>query len=530
MAARTASVSGDWSNTVTWGGAAVPVNSDTVTINSGVVVDFDVDQSGFAAGLGASTVNGTLRAKRTAGVKYLKMNGNLTISTTGTLDASDGSGGAYRSDASFTILLNGAFNVVVSGNAVINLICGEPTYKYVRLSQAESSGATTLHVDTDLTGDALWAATKQVRLNNINGANQTELLTISSITSTTVVLSGGIGSNYILGSYLVLKSRNITLLGTSSSSGTGLSGGISPVIGVDINTLATAISGAVNAIINGVLSNCANGVNAGNACVVNAPISGCTNAVNAGSGHILNNLITGCATGLNAGAGHVLTSLCVIAGNASGLVGGSGYVLRGTLMFGNTRDLNNVNAGQAFNTLLGSSTEFLNYAGTSRSLVDYFESLDHDQVAGAFRAWTKGGITSSVVSPVFDASRPRSYNAVCESATYPIFFQRLVQVPAGGSVYVRCYVRKDASMAYLPRLQVFSAEKEPLLSGSPDVEVQMTNSTNTWEVLEATVTNTTDAPKLYVVRCLAKNASDNVYFDPIIRTSSYINQLGMEAA
>jgi hypothetical protein len=37
-AARVASVTGDWGNTATWGGAAVPVAGDTITINTGINV------------------------------------------------------------------------------------------------------------------------------------------------------------------------------------------------------------------------------------------------------------------------------------------------------------------------------------------------------------------------------------------------------------------------------------------------------------------------------------------------------------
>jgi hypothetical protein len=186
-----------------------------------------------------------------------------------------------------------------------------------------------------------------------------------------------------------------------------------------------------------------------------------------------------------------------------------------------------VNEFTAYDTLFGSAIEFLSYNAVERRIFDYADSADHDQVAGAFRAWTRGGITSSVATPVFDASRVRSYNAVCETASYYAFMQRQVLVPAGGSVYVRCYVRKDASMSYLPRVWVFSADLEPLISGSPDAEVIMTNSVDTWEVLEATVTNTTDAPVLYTVRMLAKNAANNVYFDPIIMTSALFIPLGM---
>ena len=44
-AARTASVSGNWSNTATWGGSAVPVAGDAVTINSGITVTVNANAS-----------------------------------------------------------------------------------------------------------------------------------------------------------------------------------------------------------------------------------------------------------------------------------------------------------------------------------------------------------------------------------------------------------------------------------------------------------------------------------------------------
>jgi hypothetical protein len=43
QAQKTATVSGNWSSTATWGGQPVPTASDAVTINSGVTVT--VDQS-----------------------------------------------------------------------------------------------------------------------------------------------------------------------------------------------------------------------------------------------------------------------------------------------------------------------------------------------------------------------------------------------------------------------------------------------------------------------------------------------------
>lgn len=51
MAARTASVTGNWNDTATWGGAAVPVSGDTVTINDGITVTIP---TGYFAVVGAS--------------------------------------------------------------------------------------------------------------------------------------------------------------------------------------------------------------------------------------------------------------------------------------------------------------------------------------------------------------------------------------------------------------------------------------------------------------------------------------------
>ncbi|MCK9401047.1 MAG: hypothetical protein M0Q51_13785, partial [Bacteroidales bacterium] len=42
LAQRVASVTGDWSNTATWGGFAVPTAAETVTINSGIAVTVDI--------------------------------------------------------------------------------------------------------------------------------------------------------------------------------------------------------------------------------------------------------------------------------------------------------------------------------------------------------------------------------------------------------------------------------------------------------------------------------------------------------
>jgi hypothetical protein len=80
MAARTASVSGVWSNTATWGGSSVPGEGDTVTINSGVTVT--VDQNiivGDDSATAAITNSGTLDVPYNIGADYsLTLKGNYT--------------------------------------------------------------------------------------------------------------------------------------------------------------------------------------------------------------------------------------------------------------------------------------------------------------------------------------------------------------------------------------------------------------------------------------------------------------------
>lgn len=550
MTAYTSAQSGDFNDAATWGGSGTPTSSgDSFTIAGGHVVQFNVDLSGLASGLGASTINGTLYFRRSAGTYCLKLAGTLTVGTSGTLDASDGSGGAYPANCTATILLNGSYSVTVSGSGAVNLICGEPTHQYVRLTQAESAGATTLHVDTDVTGDPLWASGALVRVDNVNQGVQSEERTISGApTASSIALTAGLTAAKLADACVILVARNVKILGTGS--GTGINGGgTGGVVSAEIRQLANGISGATGLTLGGTITNCGTaGITGGSGShVIHAAVSGCATGISSGGAHVISGIISGCTTGTSPGSqaySHValVISGCAIgatgggqnrfvntevSGCTSGISGGGGHLLLNATLKNNTQDLNATNDVRADNTLLESTTEFSGYNSSGRTLATYSESRDHDQVAGAFRSWCKGGIVSSVASPVYDASRVRSYNAVCESADYPAFLQRQVWVPDGGSLFVRCYARKDASMSYrLPRLWVFSADKEPLVSGTPDAEMTMdaADTVDTWEVLTAAVSNASGAAKAYVVRMLAQNASGNVYFDPEITVSAGVSR------
>ena len=77
-AARTASVSGNWSSTTTWGGSSVPVAGDTVTINNGITVTVDTTAACTSI-TWAGTVNSP-SAINISGTNSLTVSGSTTMS------------------------------------------------------------------------------------------------------------------------------------------------------------------------------------------------------------------------------------------------------------------------------------------------------------------------------------------------------------------------------------------------------------------------------------------------------------------
>jgi hypothetical protein len=117
-ATYTATVSGDWSSTATWGGSGPPIAGDTATINSGVFVT----NSGSAA-CATLTVNGTLTVANS-----LALTGTLTLGSAGTIyhqtTAATGFGAAtktFSATSTYEIQNGGAsFTAITFGNLNIN--------------------------------------------------------------------------------------------------------------------------------------------------------------------------------------------------------------------------------------------------------------------------------------------------------------------------------------------------------------------------------------------------------------------------
>jgi hypothetical protein len=265
--------------------------------------------------------------------------------------------------------------------------------------------------------------------------------------------------------------------------------------------------------VSGVVSGCGTGLYLCYSTTVSGTVSGCGNGLNACYSTTVSGTVSGCNSGIY---------LCYST-TVSGTVSGCAYGLylcysitcRNATFTSNTRDIYRTD-GTAYNTTFGSTTENGQYDGLNFGLNSYFESLDHDASAGTFRAWTGGGIVDSETTIKLGV---RSFKHNCTSATYPTFMQRTYTLEPGETLRVRAYVRKDASMAYLPRIWIVDAFADPLAdaANSPLAEtIYSGDTTDVWQALEVSYTNTktTRHPVLY--RSVAKNASGNVYFEPAV--------------
>jgi hypothetical protein len=124
----------------------------------------------------------------------------------------------------------------------------------------------------------------------------------------------------------------------------------------------------------------------------------------------------------------------------------------------------------------------------------------------------------AVPTPIV-TGRLRSYRHACESVTYPVFMERRATVEPGHAISVTAWLRKDAAMAYLPRVQVIDPFADPLAvdGKTPLAEVTMTSDAiDAWQEVTVSWTNPSLLPREVIVRPLAKNATGNAYVDFVI--------------
>lgn len=586
MALRTSNETGggNWGTAATWD-TGVPVNGDTFLIKNGDSVVMNADHIGAGGiAMGASTIEagGTLISETAAGDYSLVMNGDLT--NNGTIQAGTSTGTPLPAGTTFTVGFNSGSNSIVNHVTTgrCYFYCLEPTLKYVSLTAQEPAAETDLAVDDDLTGD-IWAAGDTVHINDVltSSSRDAEEAVIDTITTgpdVVAIVAGGLAAQKEIGAAVVLVTRNIRLIdSTDYMIKTGTSHEIyaefSPGTGYGIDNISNStIGGCINSASN---RNATNRLI--NCTLVGAVTGGSSGCASSQSVNFEAALVTGNIYAATAGMGLNIDADSVFVGNTFGysactsvgfngtLIGGisifidcSGIVFSGTAdNFGQlTQRMSGILCANAiinstctnvfldtgnavaFNTLMAAGTEYNDYNGTSRAAWNYSESLDHNQVANAFKAWCRGGIvTSQTASPPtgFD----RWYEHACEyvaTGSFPCFRQFETVVQPGTAIEVEGFIRiadgEDLGTDP-PALQIIDKFADPLIDSTqspldedeipePDGGVEAG-----WQAVSVIWANSGDSPRTVIVRMYASVADVGaaVDVDEVWNIADYQDQI-----
>jgi len=555
MPARTftsAGVNNLWSNAANWdGGATIPQEGDSVIIPSGQTCEYDYN-SAYVTGINGITVTGTLKFTRTAGTYKLFMKAATTINGAGVCDIGASALDPIPLTAKHTITGGTGWKFDGTAGLSLSIFAAEPTIKYVKLTANESSGSTVMDIDTDVTGD-IWAVGDTVRIVPVKytvfGTDKTQdrVIAAGGITSTTITFTAGITLTTMdAGSLLVLAERNVKIIGTVSNAALFDAFGTAKItIGGGAfygNTLAYNVKCTGVVVTGGIWLQGNFSLGSSNISIANFVFCGSNGIWTCNTAIITNTLFAGVTTVFNAVYGGVInnckfyctSSISIIFGSISNSVGeGMSNFLNGSYsatvinctvsksyeaIYRSQADIINsqILSGQALSIYSGRLINTL-MTGTENAAYMYFselvytESIDHDQVAGAYKAWTTGGVTTkqAVTKPTGYAS---AMQTVLASASYKGYWQKEITIGAGASVNIEMNLRKDASVTYLPRVIVFNkATIDPFAGGAGLYTFTMTNSVDTWENDLYTYTNSGSEDVTLVIRCQGMNATGNMY-------------------
>ena len=447
---------------------------------------------------------------------------------------------------SFTLRAYDA-DVVVDSTAFTTYTSGG----YACPETGEAAGQTQLEIDQDVSADAEWTrAGATVNIDNVARTNDSESRTIQSVASGSVTVTAGLTAAKHSSSLVILTSRNVTLQSSATNitngivyrgSGHALNCAIKPgnastgsvrscsnvtaggvysnhlnlfsyMADVTLSGIATGIASVVQdntlITISGVASGCSNvaSTTSGIFLTSTGMISGCTYAIYRQQGAVVAGEIIGCGTALTQGGGAYISG--IIKGCTRGISYRGNERLVAAKFIGNSLDTDS-SSFTARDTLLSNAVECANYGWQNSRF--YADSFDHDGVAGAFRSWTRGGITSSTETDP-PAGRIRCYQSVMESATYPCWYQREINVEAGRTLYLRVWGKSDAGTTHYAQLVLPIAD--PLITGTGTGEWQQAmTSDGAWHEYITSWTNTASYPVTIYARFLATKASGNAYSD-----------------
>jgi hypothetical protein len=568
--------------------AAIPANTDSVTIANTHDVEFDTDQSLFAAGITLTVAaGGTLHASTTAGAYVLKLQ-NTDMTQAGTLRAGTSAAVPYPSTCTFTIdHSNNAKSIEVAATGHNYIYCTQPTNPYCYTTGAEAAGQTEIGVDTDLSGDGPWnIASAQVRIVDSTPLDS-EVRTLANTDTNHIDVTAGITNPKSTASMVLLVTRNVRIINVAASDyaityAAGAGGG--DYIAAEINNCYRAIDGgtgvtfagtcellttspvAINTSTALTMAGWIPGTSAGTAIALSSCDNAIVTGVIAGQGYgiyVANNFdlrgkVFGCSQGMINCMGGVVAAVAsvdhctygiqnssaitiygTLGPNANYSINGcSGIVMAGTLGADMTANLINVEDSKFYDTVFGSGTEFSGYNGNTRKKSGYVESIDHDGTLNAYKAWCRGGIVTSQT-----ASPPTGYTIWYELAAedvtqaYPVFRQYETTVPAGQTLEVTGYLRiadgEDLSAAGLvPALQIIDKFADPLVDSTQTTldscEIPIADGSEAgWQAVDVLWANAGAAPRQVIVRMIAYNdgGADTVDVDGVWAVADYQDQI-----
>lgn len=190
-AARTASVSGNWSNTATWGGAAVPVAGDNIILNSGITLTVDVNTAAVT----------TIVMNAPAANNAIIINSGITLNATGAITMTSPSAGTITQTLAVGDGILNAASIAIPGSATagryctmsintgtVNVTGAITTSGTAAQSRITFTGAGTINVGGNFASGTFTASTGTV---NFNG---TGAQTIGDLAYNNLTTSGGSGT------------------------------------------------------------------------------------------------------------------------------------------------------------------------------------------------------------------------------------------------------------------------------------------------------------------------------------------------
>lgn len=562
MATRTATQSGLWSDTATWGGAAIPVNGDAVVINTGVTVTFDVDQSGFANGLLSLQIDGKLTFKPDTNT-CLKMNGNITgtgelwVGTEENPIQRPTAGSEYRAYLLFNS--TGTINV-----PTIRMYGWYPEREYTQLSADASVGQNQIVLQEDLglqAGDMIIIESGTELGPTVETAGG--LYTVQSYDSgtKTVNLSVNLGTNRLNGDYVAICSRPIKL---KRSSGTTrflvVTSQIDNVINVGVCydgcALYAASTSGTYPNKDYIFKHCSNR----GAFITNAvynlsaeyitfkgyyPFSYCSdskidNIIGIGSGisagygldMIINNGIN--FNGSFLGSGVIKDSLfrnisiirssppslyinCIIHSDVAYDPISNTSEQRGTREYincvfkpNNGNGYFKVSQSICHNCLFEEIKEVADESIRRGRVLKQVESFDHNQISGNYKAWMKGGR----IETDFDGETclPSRLIFNCESDDYPVFREYQVQLPQSRTMRWQALANKSFTGGIV-RMELIDPIADPLIDSSAQPLASYSLPDQAGTNLPLKLGYKSPVPMQAILRISAQNATGTVEID-----------------